>query len=952
MKKNLFFMMCAATFFLAALQKSTAQSILDYDLNMKFAPPMPGAVVAGSDYDVSYFTGTVSVGIPITALSGRQLSVPVSLSYRATGLKRYDQTSNVGLGWTLNAGGVIVRSMAKLPDEDPQGLYTRLKNGETAWGNSATYYADLNSGAKDAEPDKFYYNLLGNSGQLQYNNSGVFYDVDDRNMKVLDHPLDATVSTDERWELVDSYGNRYIFGSATSTMGVGSTTMTGAFNARNPGLVTVKNIWLLTQIISADGSDIIDFTYTDASISYDLTVDFDIDTDCNTPDNFGLGDQVDINPTTSGKIRLTKIEHSKGSVEFSYSGNQVYTIIRKDRDAATMSTHQFTYGTYGGRKYLINITEKGSTGLARDPYIFDYYAKSSTVNYTDHWGFATTLSNENANQYSIMGTLDEIEYPSGKKTEFSYENHSYNSGSTSYTVGGIRIKSIKEYDTNNPDSVKVSKFEYKDDSGNPSGKLQIPGANSTTGDMLYVWADPYDPSYDCYMNVRLKGGTSLLDGSGSPVVYPEVRVLYGEEGTTYGDFGMTQYTYSYNDSGLPDGLLKETTTYRDSNPVYGSVLMKPVSSTINTWYRQVRETVSGFNVYKSQHNRLGNELGYYTANSYTIDVAIAKYITRTTKRSYDFSDETRYRDVVTDYTYAVDDEYQQLSSTAYTDQSGIVYETVYTYPKDYTISAGTTVEAEKALKVMQEKHIIAPVIEQKQLIASKVASAAKTDYYWYNQSETDINDKRVYAQKVFSTELDAPIDESTFNSGNYYVEREAFVTNDKGQVIESSATNDIVTSVVLGYDNTLPVASAINAESDQVYYNSFEESGGITYSDAKTGSKVKSGGSYTIPFSPPSGPSYKMSYWYYTGGAWQFSGIVSFSSGISKSASYLDEIRVFPEGARMTTTTYNGRGLATSVCDANNNTLHYEYDSFGRVSKVLDQNNYVIEQYDYQIAGR
>lgn len=67
--------------------------------------------------NVNQFTGSLSVGIPIFAYSNNYGDFGVSLSYNATGVKVDQVASEVGLGWSLNAFGKIVRYVKDFPDE-------------------------------------------------------------------------------------------------------------------------------------------------------------------------------------------------------------------------------------------------------------------------------------------------------------------------------------------------------------------------------------------------------------------------------------------------------------------------------------------------------------------------------------------------------------------------------------------------------------------------------------------------------------------------------------------------------------------------------------------------------------------------------------------------------------------------------------------------------------------
>lgn len=62
----------------------------------------------------------------------------------------------------------------------------------------------------------------------------------------------------------------------------------------------------------------------------------------------------------------------------------------------------------------------------------------------------------------------------------------------------------------------------------------------------------------------------------------------------------------------------------------------------------------------------------------------------------------------------------------------------------------------------------------------------------------------------------------------------------------------------------------------------------------------------------------------------------------------IDELRLYPFAAQMTTYTYEPLIGITSQCDANNKITYYEYDSFGRLKTIRDQDRNVIKTMDYQ----
>ena len=61
----------------------------------------------------------------------------------------------------------------------------------------------------------------------------------------------------------------------------------------------------------------------------------------------------------------------------------------------------------------------------------------------------------------------------------------------------------------------------------------------------------------------------------------------------------------------------------------------------------------------------------------------------------------------------------------------------------------------------------------------------------------------------------------------------------------------------------------------------------------------------------------------------------------------LDEFRLYPKGALMSTVSYKeGIGKITE-CDANNRVIFYEYDALGRLKLIRDQNKNIIKTYEY-----
>ena len=91
----------------------------DLPSSLNVIPPSPSVMAMNKfvDIPVSHYTGTPNISVPIYELKMNQLSLPIGLSYHASGLRVEEQASWVGAGWALNAGGNINRTVRGLPDE-------------------------------------------------------------------------------------------------------------------------------------------------------------------------------------------------------------------------------------------------------------------------------------------------------------------------------------------------------------------------------------------------------------------------------------------------------------------------------------------------------------------------------------------------------------------------------------------------------------------------------------------------------------------------------------------------------------------------------------------------------------------------------------------------------------------------------------------------------------------
>lgn len=123
--------------------------------------------------EVQRSTGTVNINIPLYEVKAHDISVPISLSYSALGLKMGQEAGPAGMGWELNAGGKLNKQINGLDDETaPSSINNSINPINLDPNNSLsdrTTLLQVVDGQVDYAYDIYSYTVPGGSGKVTKN---------------------------------------------------------------------------------------------------------------------------------------------------------------------------------------------------------------------------------------------------------------------------------------------------------------------------------------------------------------------------------------------------------------------------------------------------------------------------------------------------------------------------------------------------------------------------------------------------------------------------------------------------------------------------------------------------------------------------------------------------------------------------------------------------------------
>ncbi len=981
-------------------------------------PPSPEAASMAKfgEFPVSNFTGTPSIEIPFYEVSAGRIKVPVRLKYHSSGIKLEEMPSRVGLGWTLDAGGVVTRSMKGVPDEyyfqalapDSPEFFGYFRDEPFAHYDPFGYPVSY-----DVSPDLHFYSFPGYNGKFTHTHATdpVFYNEDNI---IIEDPY----STDGlgynqqmnvgNFTITTPDGLIYKFqdksASKSRMIDIIPSVVGRTFVFSEDLIYNYTSSWHLSEIEDPITNEKVTFEYHNPGLKILdfnwLPTQFGLDSSHGYASEFGSGVSYPNTFTVNSvePVLLKKINFDNGYVEFFYNHNREDWVgdVALTEIKVFDNNHQlqkefkleYDYAHKPGatsakdkRLFLESVQEFGNDGISSLPaYAFTYNNINSLPardsKEQDIWGyfndngestlkpklyaytnrgretvtpllsgtpqytlFDTDGADRGANAItSLYGILNKIVYPTGGKTEFEYEPNQFTYHGSNIEGAGLRIKKILNFAAE-PDlqPVGVKSFEY------------VPGTLSgiiPQYAFLVDWSNSFSKTdYEDNTIVFARNQAVLGQSNGGQVGYSKVTVrnldiqgndngkteyFYRQEAdleqlmvlssnSGYDALKLTLRTRSYFpfsqfiDKSHRRGLLEKEIIYDDQDNLllenettyseFLGVLSQVPSNFAHTYSRPSAATRGGY----------GDAIKLY--HEIDFDLRVDRLLptgSKVTKRNSSGSSHTIEKSFVFNEhllidmeSTLVDSEVNQSNQALWSTHNQVIYK----YPFDYS-----TQDFNGIIQNMLDSHYLTPTIEtfQRELTTgSKYANTTlgrKINVFGLDDGLIAIKEFQHYSSSSLSD----------FKASHYEY------TN--GKLAEASVETDSPTAFIWGYANTLPVIEAKNASL----------------------SDLQSATNWAIANMSGS-PQ----------GVTDLEGLLDYIGDVNTSAqkttwsNFNEKLRESSllSHSLVNTASYNPIIGITSQTAPNGQVIYYEYDVFGRLKYIKNQDGHLLKanKYAYKV---
>jgi len=462
-------------FFLGIINLAIAQAPISSKLSENI-PNSPEAMNF-SKYGlipVTLYSGMPNVSIPLYTLKDGSLEVPITLSYHNKGYKPSEIANNTGLGWAVQAGGMITRIVRGQVDENPSmtsvdnyiGIAELKMKFQDYPDISKQRYSqkilkEISNGLSDGEPDIYTFNFNGYSGNFVIINGEAIL-MPKQNLKI------SVIPTyyGNTFKIITENGTIYMFGIT------GLEKTYPSFHTDGPPVLVNSYIsaWHLTSITSFDKIHSISFQYDSVKYKrvdaisgvYNLAYE-------GTGQPTGSYSTFKNYGASVTSMILNNISTLSGNCKISFVGGGTRNDIKDYLGANTIKTlgslevktqtglfikkWVFNYGYFGiapnNKLKLVSINQLDEIGNSTNSQSFNYYDENTSLpdNNTlgiDHWGYFNGKTNNRClipaelcpngsmvgcipgirtpdPTYSKYTVLSKISYPTGGYSVFTYE---------------------------------------------------------------------------------------------------------------------------------------------------------------------------------------------------------------------------------------------------------------------------------------------------------------------------------------------------------------------------------------------------------------------------------------------------------------------------------------------------------------------------------------------------
>lgn len=501
-------------------------------------------------------------------------------------------------------------------------------------------------------------------------------------------------------------------------------------------------------------------------------------------------------------------------------------------------------------------------------------------------------------------------------------------------VGGLRIKQIEDKPGNGQSIIKTYRYNSTNDTARSSGVLiNFPDYGYDLGVQSFKREDNGSAegagNYCAYRVRQSFSNYPLATTQGSYVGYNEVTVDLGESGEsryffhTYSDFAGTGFPFApVENFDWTRGFLINTKDFIRKNGEL--ILAKETIQTPGSLnQRRVYGIKTGRDFYYIDNGEMRPNLQPFPKFSFYPTITEFFTLAETKERTYDQNDPTKFIETVSSYTYSPQ-HLQLIQSKTVTSRSNQTEKeemvTNKKYPYDYSFTSNPSGAEALGIKNLQELHAANAVIEEYIIKQNRDTSTNQLhDQRVIAGGITTYKSDKPYPDRLYKLEIGSSLPLINFDNGSI-VSANTFIKNANNNINDSYKT--------------------------AVIFNSYDEQGNIT-TQQKNADVKKSyvwGYNYKYPVAEIVGEDYAN---IMANSNLSPEVLQSFSTSDADMRRELNKIRTNFPSTLVTTYTYKPLVGISSQTDVNNRTEYYEYDSFGRLNLIRDQDSNIIKKYDY-----